>query len=134
MTIDDLAANGLLEGTDPQVCWERSVETVTARKDEVVGFAVASDERLEAYLLYIKDGPGAEVVEFRSFFADPSTGLGAGGGARLGQLVARVRAEGLQTVLFPKVHPAEISQAHLESLGFRPTGAHRLYATRARSY
>src|SRR5688572_21472400 len=32
LTVDDLAANGLLEG-GPPVCWERSVETLTARKD-----------------------------------------------------------------------------------------------------
>src|SRR5688572_11877106 len=31
VTVDDLAANGLLEA-GPDVCWERSVETLTARK------------------------------------------------------------------------------------------------------
>src|SRR4051794_39258183 len=44
VTVDDLAANGLLGETTPppldsagpaQVCWERSVETVTARKDDL---------------------------------------------------------------------------------------------------
>jgi len=34
---------------------------------------------------------------------------------------------------FPKVYPSEISQELLETLGFRPAGAHRLYAARARS-
>ena len=53
VTIDDLAANGLLEEAHQQVCWERSVETLTARKDDIAGLAVASDERIEAYLLYI---------------------------------------------------------------------------------
>ena len=52
VTVDDLAANGLLGEADPQVCWERSVETLTARKDDITGLAVASDERIEAYLLY----------------------------------------------------------------------------------
>ena len=37
----------------PQVCWERSVETLTARKDDIAGLAVASDERIEAYVLYV---------------------------------------------------------------------------------
>ena len=54
VTVDDLAANGLLAEDYPQVCWERSVETLTARKEEITGLAVASDERIEAYLLYIK--------------------------------------------------------------------------------
>src|SRR5688572_10842032 len=40
VTVDDLAANGLLEETHPQVCWERSVETLTARKDDIAGLAV----------------------------------------------------------------------------------------------
>jgi hypothetical protein len=32
VTVDDLAANGLLGEAHPQVCWERSVETLTARR------------------------------------------------------------------------------------------------------
>ena len=56
VTVDDLAANGLLGEAHPQVCWERSVETLTARKDDIAGLAVASDERIEAYLLYMKRG------------------------------------------------------------------------------
>ena len=34
---------------------------------------------------------------------------------------------------FPKVHPEEMSQELLETLGFRPAGGHRLYAGKARS-
>ena len=44
VTVDDLAANGLLEGSHSPTCWERSVETLTARKDDIAGLAVASDE------------------------------------------------------------------------------------------
>ena len=58
VTIDDLAANGLLGEAHPQVCWERSVETLTARKDDIAGLAVASDERIEAWLLYATRGRG----------------------------------------------------------------------------
>ncbi|MBI2185701.1 MAG: GNAT family N-acetyltransferase [Acidobacteria bacterium] len=46
ITVDDLAANGLLEEAHSQTCWERSVETLTARKDDIAGLAVASDERM----------------------------------------------------------------------------------------
>ena len=137
VTVDDLAANGLLEEAEahPQVCWERSVETVRARKDDIAGLAVASVERIEAYLLYITRGvgpegnaeagpraspPAAEIVSLRSLIED--------GGARLQQLLSRL---GMGTFLFPKVHPAEVSS--LETLGFRPAGGHRLYAARARS-
>jgi Acetyltransferase (GNAT) family len=129
VTVDDLAANGLLGESDPEVCWERSVETLTARKDEIAGLAVASDERIEACLLYVKGGADsgctAEIVSLRSFVDD--------GGARLKQLVSRLRAGGMGTVRFPKVHPGEISKECLETLGFRPAGGHRLWAARARS-
>ena len=126
VTVDDLAANGLLGEPHPQVCWERSVETLTARKDDIAGLAVASDERIEAYLLYVEaDGRTAEILSLRSFIED--------GGARLTQLLSRLRARGMRTFRFPKVHPAEISKELLETLGFRPAGAHLLYAARARS-
>jgi GNAT superfamily N-acetyltransferase len=121
VTTDDLAANGLLEG-HTQTCWERSVETLMASKDHIEGLAVASDERIEAYLLYVK---GGEMVSLRTFVED--------GGARLKQLLARLRAQGMTTFRFPKVHPAEISKELLEMLGFRPADGHRLYAARARS-
>ncbi len=122
VTVDDLAANGLLAEVGPQVCWERSVETLTARKDDIAGLAVASDERIEAYVLYT---PAAEIVSVRSFVED--------GGARLTQLLSQLRARDMGTFRFPKVHPAEISKELLETLGFRPAGGHRLYAARARS-
>jgi len=126
VTVDDLAANGLLGEADPQVCWERSVETLTARKDDITGLAVASDERIEAYLLYAERGAeGTEIMSLRSFIED--------GGARLTQLLSQLRARGIGTFRFPKVHPAEISKECLESLGFRAAGEHLLYAARARS-
>ena len=139
VTVGDLAANGLLGEAHPQV-WKRSVETLTARKDDIGGLAVASDERIEAYLLYVKPGvgpegnaeagprgspPPAEIVSLRTFIED--------GGARLKQLLSRLRAQGMRTFRFPKVHPAEISKEFLETLGFRPAGGHLLYAARARS-
>ena len=126
VTVDDLAANGLLGEADPQVCWERAVETLTARKDDIAGLAVASDERIEAYLLYGARSRRTEIVSLRTFIED--------GGARLKQLLSRLRAQGMRTFRFPKVHPAEISKELLETLGFRPAGAHRLYAATPRPF
>ena len=121
-------------------CWERSVETFTARKDDIAGLAVASDERIEAYVLYVKrgggsggngeegplaDAPDVQIVFLRSFVDD--------GGARLSHLLARLRAQGMMAFRLAKVHPSEISKEVLETLGFRPAGAHLLYAASARS-
>ncbi len=125
VTVDDLAANGLLGEADPEVCWERSVETLTARKDEIAGFAVASDERIEAYVLYTAADQTAEILSLRSVVED--------GGARLKQLLSRLSAQGIRTLRFRKVHPSEISKELLETLGFRSAGAYLLYAARARS-
>ena len=154
VTVDDLAANGLLEEAppspaasarqaQPRVCWERSVETLMARKGEIAGLAIASDERIEAYVLYVNDNhrdpgsgigdPGvvvgpeknAEIVSHRSFIED--------GGTRLKQLLAQLRAQGMETFRFSKVHPAEISKEQLGTLGFRPAGAHLLFAATARA-
>ena len=137
VTIDDLAANGLLGEAPPsplaaagqvhlQVCWERSVETLTVRKDDIAGLAVASDERIEAYLLYLKRGTEeAEIVRLRSFIDD--------GGARLKQLLSQLHARGMKIFRVPKVHPAEISKECLETLGFSSAGDHLLYAATARS-
>jgi hypothetical protein len=122
VTVDDLAANGLLPEADPEVCWERSVETLTARKDDITGLAVASDERIEAYVLYVKGAEGTEILSLRSFIED--------GGARLRQLLARLEVGILR---FPKVHPAEIPQELLERLGFSPAGGHLQYTAKARS-
>ena len=122
MTVDDLEANGLLGEDYPQVCWERSVETLTARKDDIAGLAVASDERIEACVLYVRLEENLEILSLRSFVED--------GGARLQQLLARL---GAGTFRFPRVHLAEISEELVKTLGFRAAGRHLLYTARARS-
>ena len=125
VTVDDLAANDLLGEAHPQACWERSVETLTARKDDIAGLAVASDERIEACLLWVERGEGLEILSLHSFIED--------GGSRLTRLLARLPARGAGAVRFPKVHPEEIPQEWLETLGFRAAAVHRLYAAKARS-
>ena len=120
VTVDELAANDLLEGQ--QTCWERSVETLMARKEEIAGLAIASDERIEAYLLCSED---REILSLRSFTENGET--------HLRELLSRVRARGTRGFRFPKVHQEEISRECLETLGFRPAGVQFQYTARARS-
>ena len=120
-TIDDLSANGLLEGDSPPTCWQRSVETLMARKDEISGLAMASDEGIDAYVLYIDD----EILALRTLVQD---GIGL-----LGPLLSRLRPSGAGSLRFDKVHQAEISPELLLALGFRPSGRHLIHATTARS-
>jgi hypothetical protein len=121
VTVDDLVANGLLED-GPPVCWERSIETLTARKDGIAGLAVATDERIEAYVLYVNDG---EILSLRSLVED--------GGVRVKLLLSQLAARGMRTFRLRKVHQAECSTALLETLGFSPAGVHLLYAASARA-
>ena len=126
LTVDDAIANGLV-GVDSGVCWERSLETLTARKDEIGGLAVASHEGLEAYVMCRRSETGtdraAEIVSIGASVDD--------GGARLAALLARLRAEGVSAFRFPKVHPAEAPTPWLEALGFRPAARHRVFAATA---
>lgn len=126
LTVDDLAANGLLGETHPQTCWERSLETLAARKNDIAGLAIATDERIDAYILYLERGDAdPQILALRSVVPDD-------GGADLKHLLGRLCARGMRTFRFPKVHPSEISKACLETLGFRPVSRDLLYATSAR--
>ena len=119
VTVDDLAANGLLDEEPMRVCWERSAETLTARKDEITGLAIASEERIEAYLLYTRDG---ELLSLRCFVDDGAT--------RAGQLLATAGSRDMARLRWGRVGPGEIPGDWLETLGFRPAAAHRLYRAR----
>jgi Acetyltransferase (GNAT) family len=121
VTIDDMKANGLLEDSPPQGSWERSVETLTARKDDIAGLAVVSDERIEASILYLRRDAGADILSLRSFVEDD--------GDRLNSLLSRVGG----VISFPKVHPDEVMSGCLEALGFRAGCRHVLYAAAARA-
>jgi len=125
VTVDDLAANGLLGETTPPPCWQRSVETLRARKEEVAGLAVASDEQIEACVLYIEGTDTTEIVSLQAFVQD--------GGTRLRQLLSRLSANGRRSFHISKLHPAETSKELLETLGFSSAGGHLLYAAQARS-
>jgi GNAT superfamily N-acetyltransferase len=120
VSVDDLAANGLLDHAGARRCWARSVETLTARKHDIAGLAIASDERIEAYLLYLDDG---EIVALHSLVDDA--------GFRLTRLLARLHGASLGSLRLSKVHPAEIPTDWLDALGFRAAGRHILYAARA---
>jgi GNAT superfamily N-acetyltransferase len=120
VTVDDLVANELLEQPESQACWMRSAETLAARKDDIAGLAVASDERIEAYILYVND----EIVSMRCLADD--------GGAGLTRLLARLHAQGARSFRFPKVHRTEFSKESLATLGFRPDGTYVRYAATAR--
>lgn len=127
VTVDDLAANGLLDVDaahwSGQAPWERSIDTLTARKNDVEGLAVATDEGLEAYLIYMRSGEDAAIVDFRSLIDD--------GGERLGELIVRLRALGVERIRFPKVAASDAADEWLKRLGFEPGTSYWLLAATA---
>ena len=53
ITVDELVANDCFEVVAR--CWERSARTLLARRERISGLAIASDERIEAWILFERD-------------------------------------------------------------------------------
>ncbi len=137
-SLADLLGCGALGGgaLDASRSWERAVPTLQNRKDQLQGLAIASDTRVEAYALF-RDLPaedGREIVAFSGPESSPE-----GGGEPRGnhasdarillEIVIRVACQaGSLSVSIPKVSDDEISQTHLESLGFRKNRTYTRYA------
>ncbi|MDX1387616.1 MAG: GNAT family N-acetyltransferase [Acidobacteriota bacterium] len=123
--VDDLHESGVLEGTAGRA-WERTLKTLLNRRETLEGYAVASDVRIEAYLLARQGaaGHGREIVA-----------LGAAEGeeprALLRILVHHFCGRESSPVTIPKVSPAEIDFGELERGGFRKTRDWVAYTRRA---
>ena len=111
-TIDELIANEAFDATARR-CWARSPATLVNRKDSIRGLAVASDVRIEAYLLFEELPSGGERRLLALGCADE--------GQRemwLGLLLRQFAGADRRPVLFEQVHPHEIPFELLKSRGF----------------
>ena len=120
VTVDDLAANGLLGERHPQVCWERSVETLTAQE----GRHRRTRRRLRRAnrglppLRHVWRGTEQRRTSCRFVAWSMMT-------ETAWRSCCRDSVHGDQTIRFPKVHPDEVPSGRLESLGFHPAAVHR---------
>lgn len=125
ITLDDITGSGAWEPAIPR-SWERTLQTLTNRKEQLSGLAVASDTRIEAWLLYFTPSQGG-----------PTRVLAMGGPpgqqsrSLLAILMARCAGEAAAGVTIPRVSPTEIEFAQLEGWGFRRTRDFRTYAATA---
>ena len=103
------------------MCWARSVETLTAREVYIAGLAVASDERIEAYVVYRRSAATAEIEALRSFVDD---------GGNVSSCCSR---DSIWGPYVSRRSSRPSAAAWLERVGFRPVGTHRVYAATARS-
>jgi len=122
VNLDDITGSEAWAPDTPR-SWERTLETLANRRDKITGLAVASDTRIEAWLLH---------------FTPPLNGtrqvvaMGAAPGeqarALLAILMARCAGEAGSGMTIPRVSSGEIDFALLESWGYRRTRDYRSYA------
>jgi len=122
VSLDDLIRYEVLDQSVPR-SWERALETLQNRKDQLGGLAIASDTRVEAYVL------------FRDLAAQGQREIVALGGARaLLEVVVRVCCQaGALDVTIPRISDEEIAWADLEAMGFQRGRTYTRYATLADS-
>ncbi len=120
-SLDDLLRYEVL---DPSVSrsWERALETLQNRKDQIRGLAIASDTRVEAFALF-RDLPQCGRRGRREIVGLGGTMQRGDGGADarvLLEIVVRVACQaGSMAVTIPRVSSDEISWDRLESMGFQ---------------
>jgi GNAT superfamily N-acetyltransferase len=118
VTFDELRESGVFDDLPPRA-WERSPRTLANRRTELDGIAIASDVRIEAYLLHRPAGPGREIVAL--------------GESRPGLLRLLLDAIGAPALAIPKLAESEAAFASLETLGFRRGREWIAYALDARA-
>lgn len=92
------------------LCWERQIETLKNRIDQISGYAIVSPDRVEAYVLSRKSDK-TEIVAADCF--DPALE-----GTLISILLRYSCRPDLLPVFFPKVSPEEVSWRFLQGLGF----------------
>ena len=126
VTVDELIANDACEWS-AQRPWDRSTTTLVKRKDSIRGLAVASDARLEAWLLYEEPAGQSERLLLAFGCADPSRREMWGG-----LLVRRLAAGDARPLRYDRVRSTEIPFELLQSWGFVPGGRTLGYAATPR--
>ena len=117
-SLDDLLR---YEALDPSVSrsWERALETLQNRKDQIRGLAIASDTRVEACALF-RDLPQCSRREIVGLGGTMQRGDGGADARVLLEIVVRVACQaGSMAVTIPRISSEEISWDRLESMGFQ---------------
>ncbi len=116
-SLEELLGSAIDLAGNPPRAWERSLQTLQNRSGQIAGLAVASDARVEAYLLARTRSRGVDIVAL--------------GGARpelLPLLVSALYVRSGGPLRIPKLSEAEIPFAGLTALGFRAATEYVGYA------
>lgn len=117
-TFDELEANGVLEKGVTR-CWSRDLETLGKHRDSLQGLAVASVERIEAWVLFLDSDKERAVQGFGSFRGQ--------GKAVWQELLWRQLASDDRELTISRVHPGENPARTLESRGFKPRANYTVF-------
>ncbi len=123
-TFRELADQGVL-GPEAEAPWERTYETLAHRED-LRGVAIASPERLEAFLLYRI--PGGDAA------ADVVAAGGRESGERelyLSLLLRHLAGRTTGRLRLPKLADDELPRSLLAAFGFEPAAEYDRYTARA---
>jgi len=108
------------QALDPAVdrSWQRALETLQNRKDQIRGFAIAIDEQVEACVLF-RDLTERGQREIVAFGGAAAPGDGTSEARATLEIVVRAACEaGSLRVTVPRVSDVEMPWADLESMGF----------------
>lgn len=159
-TVDELDAAGVLPGEEAgpgAPPWHRQARTLRNRRDALRGLAVASPDRIEAWLVYdpearpfVGQGTVVEVLGFTpapeppggagtdpgSRSGEADSGTEAAGGTRrkllLGALLRQViREAGERPVRLARLREGELPDSLLSALGFEPATEYHRYSAEA---
>jgi len=121
VTFADLRESGALDPT-AECSWERTFETLVNRAKRLDGLAVASDVRVEAYILWSADD--SEIVAFGSAPGERPR-------AFLRVLVHHLAKQVALPLTIPRVSAAEAGAGEIEGWGFRRIREYVAYARQA---
>jgi ribosomal protein S18 acetylase RimI-like enzyme len=124
VTVDELLASDALDPAAPR-SWARAHEILLRRRDELRGLAVASPDRLEAWLLWREDAAEREIMALGRAPDDAGTTL-------LGVLVRHLAGLAATPLAFRKVGEQEMPWSCLEGWGFQARRSHRRFTATAR--
>jgi GNAT superfamily N-acetyltransferase len=114
VTVDDLVANESFPAAGPRA-WERAPATLLARRERLAGLAVASAERIEAWVLGGESDDASERLVAGFDCAEASQRE-----LWLGLLFRELAASDPRRLRIPRLHPAEVPTRLLEAWGFEP--------------
>lgn len=133
-TVDELDASGVLPGKQagPEAPpWTRQARTLRNRREDLRALAVASPDRVEAWLVYDPDANDAGeggAMEILAFGAEDPEHRELLLGALLRQMI---RQAGERPVRLARLREGELPETLLTALGFAPGAEYHRYSAEA---